>query len=62
MMIKNTKVEKKLKFYEEVLFPQLKGNGEGIGEYISVLEMRIDTLLHYIKTQSEEIERLKNNK
>jgi len=62
MMIKNTKVEKKFKFYEEVLFPQLKGNGEGIGEYISVLEMRIDTLLNYIKTQSEEIERLKNNK
>ena len=62
MMIKNTKVEKKFKFYQEVLFPQLKNNGEGIGSYITQLEMRIDTLLNYIKTQSEEIERLKNNK
>ena len=58
MMIKNTKIEKKHKFYEEVLFPQLDGNGEGIGQYITQLEMRVRSLTDMIKIQSEEIQRL----
>lgn len=62
MMIKNTKIEKKHKFYEEVLFPQLNGNGEGIGQYITELEQRVDTLTQMVKIQSEEIQRLNKNK
>jgi|694.fasta_scaffold05624_11 hypothetical protein len=58
MMIKNTKIEKKHQFYEEVLFPQLNGNGEGIGSYITQLEMRVRSLTDMIKIQSEEIQRL----
>ncbi len=58
MMIKNTKIEKKHQFYEEVLFPQLKGNGEGIGKYITQLEMRVRSLTEMVKIQSEEIQRL----
>jgi hypothetical protein len=58
MMIKNTKIEKKHKFYEEVLFPKLEGNGEGIGQYITELEQRVQTLTQMVKIQSEEIQRL----
>ncbi len=58
MMIKNTKIEKKHQFYEEVLFPQLDGNGEGIGQYITQLEMRVRSLTDMITIQSEEIQRL----
>jgi hypothetical protein len=58
MMVKNTKIEKKHQFYEEVLFPQLDGNGEGIGQYITQLEMRVRSLTDMIKIQSEEIQRL----
>jgi len=58
MMIKNTKIEKKHQFYEEVLFPQLNGNGEGIGQYITELEQRVQTLTQMVKIQSEEIQRL----
>jgi hypothetical protein len=58
MMIKNTKIEKKQQFYEEVLFPQLKNNGEGIGNYITQLESRIDTLTTFVKIQSEQIQTL----
>ena len=64
-MIKNTKIEKKQKFNNEILFPQLKGNGEGIGSYITQLEMRVDTLTTFIKIQSEQIQTLNqllNNK
>ncbi len=57
-MVKNTKIEKKHQFYEEVLFPQLDGNGEGIGQYITQLEMRVRSLTDMIKIQSEEIQRL----
>ena len=57
-MIKNTKIEKKHQFYEEVLFPQLDGNGEGIGQYITQLEMRVRSLTDMLKIQSEEIQRL----
>jgi len=57
-MIKNTKIEKKHQFYEEVLFPQLNGNGEGIGQYITELEQRVQTLTQMVKIQSEEIQRL----
>ena len=65
MMIKNTKIEKKQQFYEEVLFPQLKNNGEGIGQYITELEMRVNTLTTFVKVQSEQIQTLNqliNNK
>ena len=58
MMIKNTKIEKKHQFYNEVLFPQLDGNGEGIGQYITQLEMRVRSLTDMLKIQSEEIQRL----
>ena len=65
MMIKNTKIEKKHQFYENVLFPQLKNNGEGIGSYITQLEMRVNTLTTFVKVQSEQIQTLNqllNNK
>ena len=65
MMIKNTKIEKKNQFYKDVLFPQLKNNGEGIGSYITQLDSRVDTLTTFIKIQSEQIETLNqllNNK
>ena len=65
MLIKNTKIEKKHQFYEDVLFAQLKNNGEGIGSYITKLEMRVDTLTTFIKIQSEQIQTLNqllNNK
>jgi hypothetical protein len=65
MIIRNTKIEKKHQFYNEVLFPQLDGNGEGIGQYINQLEMRVRSLTDMIKVQSEEIQRLNqliNNK
>jgi hypothetical protein len=58
MMIKNTKIEKKQKFNNEILFPQLKGNGLGIGEYINQLEHNIDTLTIYLKLQKDEINKL----
>ena len=58
MMIKNTKIEKKQKFNNEILFPQLKGNGLGIGEYINQLEHNIDTLTIYLELQKDEINKL----
>ena len=58
MMIKNTKIEKKIKFEREVLFPQLKNNGNGIGNYITHLESKNDTLQYYIKEQRQFIEQL----
>ena len=53
MMIKNTKIEKKQQFYNEVLFPQLDGNGDGIGKYITQLEIRVRGLTDMLKIQSE---------
>ncbi len=54
--------EKKLKFIDEILFPQLKGNGSGIGDYIIYLENRIETLTLFLELQSIEIKQLKNKK
>lgn len=58
MMIKNTKIEKKQKFYDEVLFPQLENNGEGIGEYITSLENKVRSYWMMLELQRDEISRL----
>ena len=60
MMIKNTKIEKKHKFYEEVLFPQLDGNGDGIGRYITSLESKVRSYHIMLEMQRDEISRLNN--
>ena len=55
-------IEKKRKFNDEILFPQLKGNGSGIGDYIFYLENRIETLTLFLELQIIEIKQLKNKK
>jgi|GEM_PF-4808221 len=60
MIIKNKKIEEKQKFNEQVLFPQLKGNGSGIGDYISYLEAKIESqhfLIDLLKSENETLKK-----